>query len=51
MTPTDLSVHGQAVQLLTWQGWAKAARNKLEDRVANAHFLITSGDTATTVVT
>ena len=44
-------VHGQSVQLPTWQGWAKAARNKLEDIVADAHFIIASGDTATTVGT
>jgi transposase InsO family protein len=51
VTPTDVSFHGQAVQLPKWQGWAKAARKKLEDRVADAHFPIASGETATTVVT
>jgi putative transposase len=51
VTPTDVYVHGQAVQLPKWQGWAKAARKKLEDMVADAHFPIASGEPATTVVT
>jgi putative transposase len=51
VTPADVYLHGQAVQLPKWQGWAKAARKKLEDMVADAHFPIASGDTATTAVT
>ncbi|MGH8532007.1 MAG: transposase [Gammaproteobacteria bacterium] len=30
LTPTDVYVHGQAVALPKWQGWAKAAREKLQ---------------------
>ena len=51
VTPTDVYVHGEAVQLPKWQGWAKAARQKLEDMVADARFPIASGGTATTAVT
>jgi transposase InsO family protein len=51
VTQKDVYVHGQAVQLPKWQGWAKAARQKLEDMVADAHFPIVSTDTATTAVT
>ena len=29
ITPADVYVHGQAVGLPKWQGWAKAARQKL----------------------
>ncbi len=51
VTPTDVYVHGQAVQLPKWQGWAKAARKKLDDMVADAHFPIASADTANSAVT
>lgn len=39
------------VQLPKWQAWGKAVGKKLEDMVADAHFPIASGGTATTVVT
>ena len=48
--PTDVYVHGQAVQLPKWQGWAKAARKKLEDMVADAHLPFVSDEAATTMV-
>jgi putative transposase len=51
VTPTDVYIHGQAVQLPKWQGWAKAARKKLEDMVADAHFPLASGEPAITAVT
>lgn len=38
VTPADVYVHGQAVQLPKWQGWAKAAREKLSKMTENAHF-------------
>lgn len=38
ITPTDVYVHGQAVQLPKWQGWAKAARKKLEEMTEGLHF-------------
>lgn len=38
VTPTDVYVHGQAVQLPKWQGWAKAARKKLEEMTKGLHF-------------
>ena len=37
-TPADVYVHGQAVGLPKWQGWAKAAREKLKAIVEDAHF-------------
>jgi len=37
-TPGEVYVHGQAVGLPSWQGWAKAAREKLNAVVADAHF-------------
>lgn len=36
VTPTGVYVHGQAVQLPKWQGWAKAARKMLEQ--AGQHY-------------
>src|SRR5690606_11302858 len=30
VTPADVYAHGRVVQLPKWQGWAKAARRKLE---------------------
>lgn len=41
-TPMDVYVHGQAVQLPKWQGWAKAARKKLAQMTENMHFPIPS---------
>jgi putative transposase len=40
VTPTDVYVHGCAVKLPKWQGWARAAREKLEAMVAGAHLPI-----------
>ncbi len=36
LTPADVYVHGQAVELPRWQGWAKAAREKLQQLVQGA---------------
>lgn len=38
VTPTDVYVHGQAVGLPKWQGWAKAAREKLAEMTEGVHF-------------
>ncbi len=38
VTPEDVYVHAQAVQLPKWQGWAKAAKEKLRKMVEGAHF-------------
>jgi len=38
VTPADVYAHGQAVQLPKWQGWAKAARKKLERMTEGMHF-------------
>lgn len=38
VTPTDAYVHGQAVGLPRWQGWAKAAREKLAQMTKDVHF-------------
>lgn len=38
MTPADVYIHGVAVGLPKWQGWAKAARKKLAEMTADAHF-------------
>ena len=38
LTPAEAYVHGRSVQLPKWQGWAKAARKKLDDMVAGAHY-------------
>jgi transposase InsO family protein len=51
VTPTDAYFYGQAVQLPRWQSWAKTARKKLEDMVADTLFPIASGEVATAVVT
>ena len=37
LTPADVYVARRKVQLPKWQGWAKAAPEKLEQMVANAH--------------
>ena len=36
LTPMDVYVHGQAVELPRWQGWAKAAKEKLQQLVQGA---------------
>ncbi len=51
LAPIDVYVQGRTVQLPKWQGWAKAARKKLDDMVAAAHYPIACGGTATTAVT
>ena len=38
ITPADVYVHGQAVGIPKWQGWAKAARKKLQDMTEGQHF-------------
>ncbi len=38
VTPADVYVHGQAVGLPKWQGWAKAAREKLRKMTEDLHF-------------
>lgn len=38
MTPADVYVHGQDVGLPKWQGWARAAREKLRKMTEDAHF-------------
>jgi putative transposase len=38
VTPADVYVHGQAVQLPRWQGWARAAREKLRKMTDEQHF-------------
>ncbi len=38
ITPADVYVHGQAVGLPKWQGWAKAAREKLKRMTEGLHF-------------
>lgn len=37
VTPTEVYVHGVAVKLPRWQGWAKTAKEKLAAMVAGAH--------------
>ncbi|MCO6440218.1 MAG: hypothetical protein J5I81_03840 [Nitrococcus mobilis] len=37
VTPQAVYVHGHAVQLPKWQGWAKAARAKLREMIDGAH--------------
>ena len=37
VTPVDVYVHAQAVQLPKWQGWAKAAKKKLLEMAEGAH--------------
>ena len=36
LTPADVYVHGRAVELPKWQGWAKAAREKLKKMTEGA---------------
>jgi hypothetical protein len=36
LTPADVYVHGQAIELPKWQGWAKAARQKLKELAQGA---------------
>ena len=38
VTPMDVYVRGQAVQLPKWQGWAKAPRRKLAQMTEDMHF-------------
>lgn len=38
LTPADVYVQGRAVGLPKWQGWAKAAREKLQRMTENQHF-------------
>ena len=38
ITPADVYVHRQAIGLPTWQGWGKAARQKLNAIVEDTHF-------------
>lgn len=42
VTPADVYVHGCAVKLPRWQGWAKAAQEKLAAMVAGAHLPISA---------
>ena len=37
-TPAEVYVHRQPVGLPKWQGWAKAAREKLNAIIEDAHF-------------
>ena len=43
ITPVDVYVHGLAVGLPKWQGWAKAARAKLEQMTEDMHFPFPAG--------
>jgi hypothetical protein len=36
LTPADVYVQGQAIELPKWQGWAKAAREKLKELARGA---------------
>jgi putative transposase len=38
ITPADVYIHGQVVALPKWQGWAKAARKKLQEMTEGVHF-------------
>ncbi len=38
LTPADVYVHGRTVELPKWQGWAKAAQEKLRQLTAGAHW-------------
>lgn len=46
VTPMDVYVHGQEVQLPKWQGWAKAARKKLAQMSEEKHFPLPPADSA-----
>lgn len=37
LTPHEVYAQGRAVELPKWQGWAKAAKKKLEEMTAGAH--------------
>ena len=43
ITPVDVYVHGLAVELPKWQGWAKPARAKLEQMTEHMHFPFPAG--------
>lgn len=45
LTPADVYVHGQAITLPKWQGWAKAAKAKLAQMMDGAHFPVTTRPT------
>lgn len=51
ITPTEVYAHGQAVRLPKWQGWARAARQKLDDMMADAHYPVPCADAAITPAT
>lgn len=42
ITPEDVYVHGQDVQLPKWQGWAKAAKRKLQEMIDGAHLPVSA---------
>lgn len=42
LTPEDVYVYGQAVQLPKWQGWAKAAKEKLREMIDGAHLPVST---------
>ena len=42
LTPEDVYAKGAAVQLPKWQGWAKAAREKLAEMVDGAHMPVST---------
>lgn len=42
LTPAEVYVQGCAVQLPRWQGWAKAAKEKLAAMLAGAHLPVSS---------
>jgi transposase InsO family protein len=44
VTPLDVYVRGQAVQLPKWQSWAKAARKKLAKMTEDMHFPLPAAD-------
>lgn len=44
VTPLEVSAQGRAVQLPKWQGWAKAAKKKLGEMTAGAHWPLPSNE-------
>lgn len=42
LTPEDVYVHARAVQLPKWQGWAKAAKEKLRKMTEGAHLPVSA---------
>jgi putative transposase len=42
VTPEDVYVDGQVVQLPKWQGWARAAKEKLHDMIGGAHMPVSA---------